>query len=46
MAHDQSISEVMFHPDRPDNVFTCSVNGELWHWNNAQGSKLKLGMKK
>lgn len=42
MAHDQAISEVIFHPDRPDNIFTCSINGELWHWKNSQGSKLKL----
>ncbi|XP_034952002.1 pre-mRNA-splicing factor ATP-dependent RNA helicase DHX15 isoform X2 [Chelonus insularis] len=41
LAHSHAISEVMFHPDRPDNLFTCSINGELWHWNNVQGSKLK-----
>lgn len=33
----------MFHPDRPNNLFTCSINGELWHWNNVHGSKLNLG---
>lgn len=42
-AHAKSVSEILFHQDRPDNLFTCSVSGELWHWNNAQSSKLKLG---
>ncbi|XP_067207554.1 nucleoporin Nup43 [Linepithema humile] len=41
-AHTKAISEILFHQDRPDNIFTCSVSGELWHWNNAQSSKLKL----
>lgn len=41
-AHAKSISEVLFHQDRPDNLFTCSAGGELWHWDNAQNSKLKL----
>ncbi|XP_011301967.1 nucleoporin Nup43 [Fopius arisanus] len=42
LAHSRAIAEVMFHPDRPDNLFTSSINGELWHWNDIQGSKLKL----
>jgi len=42
-AHTKAINEILFHQDRPDNIFTCSVSGELWHWNNAQSSKLKLG---
>lgn len=42
-AHTKAISEILFHQDRPDNIFTCSVSGELWHWNNTQSSKLKLG---
>lgn len=42
-AHAKAVSEILFHQDRPDNLFTCSISGELWHWNNAQSSKLKLG---
>nr|ALS04472.1 nucleoporin Nup43 [Acartia pacifica] len=34
-AHSAPISEVKFHPDQPDHVFTCSQNGELWHWNGS-----------
>ncbi|KAK2575703.1 hypothetical protein KPH14_012093 [Odynerus spinipes] len=41
-AHAKTVSEIMFHPDRPENLFTCSTSGELWHWNNAQNSKLRL----
>ncbi|XP_020283292.1 nucleoporin Nup43 [Pseudomyrmex gracilis] len=41
-AHAKAVSEIFFHQDRPDNIFTCSVSGELWHWNNAPSSKLKL----
>lgn len=42
-AHTKSISEVLFHPDRPDNIYSCSISGELWHWNNTHNSKLKIG---
>lgn len=42
-AHAKTVSEILFHPDRPENLFTCSGSGELWHWNNAQHSKLSLG---
>ncbi|KAI4482833.1 PREDICTED: nucleoporin Nup43 [Polistes canadensis] len=41
-AHARAVSEIMFHPDRPENLFTCSTSGELWHWNNSQQSKLRL----
>ncbi|XP_075223788.1 nucleoporin 43 [Lycorma delicatula] len=34
-AHTQAVSELQFHPDRPEHVFTCSVSGEVWHWNTA-----------
>ncbi|XP_012283346.1 nucleoporin Nup43 [Orussus abietinus] len=39
-AHSKAVAEIMFHPDRPEHLFTCSLGGELWQW-NAQGSKLK-----
>ncbi|XP_066595780.1 nucleoporin Nup43 [Prorops nasuta] len=41
-AHEKAINEILFHPDRPENLFTCSMGGELWHWNDAKNSKLKL----
>lgn len=34
-AHQAPISEVKFHPDLPDHIFTCSQGGELLHWNGA-----------
>jgi len=34
-AHQAPISEVQFHPDQPDHIFTCSQGGELWHWNGT-----------
>ncbi|XP_011495665.1 PREDICTED: nucleoporin Nup43 [Ceratosolen solmsi marchali] len=41
-AHCKSVSEILFHNDQPENLFTCSISGELWHWNNTQHSKLNL----
>ncbi|XP_051176057.1 nucleoporin Nup43 [Leptopilina boulardi] len=41
-AHAKSVTEILFHPDRPDNLFTSSTSGELWHWNNASQSKSKF----
>lgn len=31
-AHQDSITELKFHPDRPNKLFSSSANGELWHW--------------
>ncbi|CAH0558752.1 unnamed protein product [Brassicogethes aeneus] len=31
-AHEGSISEIQFHPDNPDQLFSCSSAGEIWHW--------------
>lgn len=41
-AHAKAVSEILFHRDRPENLFTCSTSGELWHWNNASQSKTKF----
>lgn len=38
-AHSQSVSELQFHPDRPEHLFTCSANGEIWHWNTSSISR-------
>jgi len=34
-AHQSPVSEVSFHQDQPDHLFTCSQGGEVWHWNGA-----------
>ncbi|KAJ8934095.1 hypothetical protein NQ318_004976 [Aromia moschata] len=31
-AHEGAISEVQFHSDYPDHLFSCSYSGEIWHW--------------
>lgn len=31
-AHKDSVSEIRFHPDLSDQLFTCSLDGEIWHW--------------
>ncbi|KAF5295321.1 hypothetical protein FQA39_LY13186 [Lamprigera yunnana] len=31
-AHSETVSEIQFHPDHPDQMFSCSFSGELWHW--------------
>lgn len=28
-----SVWEVRFHPSHPNNLFTCSEDGSVWHWN-------------
>ncbi|KAG8245999.1 Nucleoporin Nup43 [Homalodisca vitripennis] len=38
-AHSQAVSELQFHPDRPEHLFTCSNSGELWHWNTTSFTK-------
>lgn len=38
-AHSAAVSEIQFHPDHPERLFTCSANGEIWHWNTASMSK-------
>lgn len=39
-AHSQAVSELQFHPDRPEHVFTCSLSGELWHWDTTAMTRL------
>ncbi|XP_073255676.1 nucleoporin Nup43-like [Porites lutea] len=34
-AHAAEIWEVKFHPLSPDNLFTCSEDGSLWHWDGT-----------
>merc|ERR1719273_2232648 len=34
-AHEQSVSEVHFHQQQPDHLFSCSQNGDIWHWNGS-----------
>lgn len=30
------VSELMFHPERPEHLFSCSTNGQLWHWDSSK----------
>nr|CAD7443370.1 unnamed protein product [Timema bartmani] len=34
-AHTDTVSEIHFHPERPEHLFTCSLSGEFWHWNTT-----------
>lgn len=38
-AHSNAVSEMQFHPNNPDHLFTCSNSGELWHWSTINQSK-------
>ncbi|XP_069668662.1 nucleoporin Nup43 isoform X2 [Periplaneta americana] len=38
-AHSDTVSELHFHPDRPEHLFTCSMSGEVWHWNTSSMSR-------
>ncbi|XP_050304526.1 nucleoporin Nup43 [Anthonomus grandis grandis] len=43
-AHEGSISEISFHPDDPDHLFTCSSAGELWHWSTKNKNKYSIDL--
>lgn len=34
-----AVTEIQFHPNYPDHMFSCSNNGEIWHWNTISHSK-------
>ena len=34
-AHQQSVLEVHFHQQQPEHMFSCSQNGDVWHWNGS-----------
>lgn len=34
-AHSGPVSEVQFHAQQPENIFSCSQSGEMLHWNGA-----------
>ncbi|GLH06246.1 Coatomer subunit beta' [Gryllus bimaculatus] len=38
-AHAESVSELKFHPDRPEHLFSCSADGDVWHWNTSTMSR-------
>lgn len=35
--------EIHFHPDHPDQLFTCSTAGDVWHWSPKMGGS-SLGL--
>lgn len=42
-AHEGSITEIQFHPDDPDQLFSCSSAGEMWHWSTKNKKQLPIG---
>ena len=36
-GHDLAVNEVRFHEQQPNNLFSCSETGEVWHWKDASG---------
>jgi len=38
-AHADAVSEVHFHEQQPDHMFTCSQSGDVWHWNGSSVSR-------
>lgn len=37
-AHSADMWEVKFHSRAPSNIFSCSEDGSVWHWNNEGNS--------
>jgi len=38
-AHSDAVSEVHFHDQQPDHMFSCSQSGDVWHWNGSSVAK-------
>jgi len=38
-AHSDAVSEVHFHEQQPDHMFSCSQSGDVWHWNGSSVAK-------
>ena len=30
--------KVQFHPQQPEHFFSCSEDGDVWHWNGANAA--------
>ncbi|XP_044761105.1 nucleoporin Nup43 [Coccinella septempunctata] len=43
-AHNESVTEIKFHPDYPDHLFSASMAGEVWHWSIKSKSTSTLMM--
>ncbi|ESN99224.1 hypothetical protein HELRODRAFT_189038 [Helobdella robusta] len=35
-GHSANMLDVKFHPQMPNNLFTCSQDGTLWHWQSCE----------
>ncbi|XP_026286203.1 nucleoporin Nup43 [Frankliniella occidentalis] len=38
-AHSGLVSEMIFHADRPEHLFSTSSSGEAWHWDTSSVSR-------
>ncbi|KAJ3634208.1 hypothetical protein MTP99_011112 [Tenebrio molitor] len=43
-AHEGGVAEIRFHPDQPDQLFTCSSAGDVWHWSPKSGGIASVGL--
>ncbi|CAB4068770.1 NUP43 [Lepeophtheirus salmonis] len=37
-----AVSEVQFHLQSPDHIFSCSQNGDIWHWDASAVTRANL----
>ena len=42
-AHSADMWEVKFHPTHPDNLFSCSEDCQVWHWDGTGMNKGQAG---
>ncbi|XP_017776661.1 PREDICTED: nucleoporin Nup43 [Nicrophorus vespilloides] len=35
-SHTESVTEVQFHPDRPEHIFSCGQAGDVFHWSGIK----------
>ena len=37
---DSCLTEIRFHPDKADHLFSTSESGAVWHWSTTEGKSL------
>ncbi len=42
-GHDQAVTEVRFHSQQPDHMFSCAESGDIWHWDGSAVKRVNFG---
>lgn len=42
-AHADTVTEMQYHPENPQKLFTCASSGDIWQWNMDTMTKSTIG---